>query len=101
MTQVTNQDSNLSKLEQFMDAENKKGWRIAHARRGTKAYQFAKKAVCNPGVKVCTTVDAGRYQRCHLENTVAILKGAGINYTSGNDAPKGGRHGDFVIVNES
>lgn len=100
MTQAANQDSNLSKLEQFMDAENKKGWRVAHARRITKAYEFAKEAVCNPGFKVCTTVDAGKYQRCHLFTTVHILKNAGINHTSGNDAPNGGRHGEYVMVRE-
>ena len=100
MTQVTNQDSNLSKLEKFMDSENKKGWQVDHHRRGTKAYKFAKQAVNNPGTKIRTTVNPGKYQRCHLENTVGILKGAGIDHTAGNDAPKGGKHGNYVIVKE-
>ena len=100
MTQVTNQGSIRIKLEHFMDSENKKGWMVEHFRRGTKAYQFAKAAISNPGTKIRTTVNPGKYQRCHLENTVDILKGAGINHTSGNDAPKGGKNGDFVIVNE-
>lgn len=90
--------TNIQKLEAFMDAENKKGWQVDHHRRGTKAYQFAKQAVKYPGCNVYTTVDPGRYQRCHLENTVGILKGAGIAHEAGNDAPKGGRHGDYVIV---
>jgi len=100
MTQVTNQGSNSFKLEQFMDSENKKGWIVAHHRRGTKAYKFAKQAVKYPGCNVYTTVDSGRYQRCHLENTVGILKGAGIAHEAGNDAPKGGKHGNYVIVKE-
>ena len=83
-----------------MDSENKKGWQVDHARRGTKAYVLAKFAVSYPGVKIRTTIAPGKYQRCYLDNTVAILKGAGIEYTAGNDAPKGGRQGDYVIVSE-
>ena len=100
MTQVTNQGLNRIKLEQFMDSENKKGWQVEHHRRSTKAYQFAKAAVNYPGTKVRTTVNPGKYQRCHFHNTVSILKGAGINHTDGNDAPKGGKHGNYVIVKE-
>ena len=94
------QEVNRAKLEAFMNAENKKGWMVEHFRRGTKYYEFAKEAISNPGTKIRTTVNPGKYQRCHLENTVDILKGAGINHTSGNDAPKGGKQGDFVIVHE-
>ena len=83
-----------------MDSENKKGWQVDHHRRGTKAYKFAKQAVKYPGCNVYTTVDSGRYQRCHLENTVGILKGAGIDHTAGNDAPEGGKHGNYVMVKE-
>lgn len=90
--------TNIEKLESFMDAENKKGWQVDHHRRGTKAYQFAKAAISYPGTKVRTTAGTGRFQRCHLANTAGILKGAGITFESGNDAPKGGRHGDYVIV---
>ena len=100
MTQVTNAGSNRIKLEQFMDAENKKGWQVEHHRRGTVAYKLAKFAVSNPGIKIRTTVNPGKYQRCHFHNTVAILKGAGVDFTSGNDAPKGGKQGNYVIVNE-
>ena len=100
MTQVTNQGFNRIKLEQYMDAENKKGWQVEHHRRGTKAYKLAKAAVSYPGAKVRTTVNQGQYQRCHFLNTVSILKGAGIDFTSGNDAPKGGKHGNYVVVNE-
>lgn len=100
MTQVTNQDSNRTKLEQFMDAENKKGWQVEHHRRGTNAYKLAKEAVCNPGAMVRTTVDPDKYQRCHFHNTVSILKGAGIDHTAGNDAPKGSKQGNYVIVHE-
>ena len=100
MTQVTNQGSNSSKLEHFMDAENKKGWRIEHHRRGAKAYKFAKAAISLPGTKIRTTVNPGKYQRCRFHNAVSILKGAGIKFTSGNDAPDGGKHGNYVIVHE-
>ena len=100
MTQVTNQGSNRTKLEIFMDSENRKGWQVAHYRRGTFAYKLAKLAVSNPGTKIRTTVNPGKYQRCHFHNTVAILKGAGVDFTSGNDAPQGGKHGNYVIVNE-
>ena len=100
MAQVTNQGFNRIKLEQFMDSENKKGWICDHHRRRTKAYQFAKAAISYPGTKVRTTVNTGKYQRCHFDNTVSILKGAGIAHTSGNDAPNGGKHGNYVIVNE-
>ena len=100
MAQVTNQGFNRFKLDQFMDSENKKGWICDHHRRSTKAYQFAKAAISYPGTKVRTTVNSGKYQRCHFDNTVSILKGAGIAHTSGNDAPKGGKHGNYVIVNE-
>ena len=100
MTQVTNEGSNRSKLEQFMDSENRKGWIVEHHRRGTKAYKFAKAAISLPGTKIRTTVDSGKYQRCHFDNTVSILKGAGIEFTYGNDSPKGGKHGNYVIVKE-
>ena len=91
---------NATKLEQFMDAENKKGWQVEHHRRSAMAYKLAKKAVCNPGTMVRTTVDPGKYQRCHFHNTISILNGAGIDFTSGNDAPKGGKNGNYVIVHE-
>ena len=94
------QETNRAKLERFMNAENKKGWRVEHHRRGTKAYKFAKEAISNPGTKIRTTVNQGKYQRCHFHNTVAILKGAGIKFNSGNDAPAGGKHGNYVIVHE-
>ena len=100
MTKVTNQDSNRTKLEQFMDSENKKGWQVEHHRRGTVAYKLAKAAISVPGEKVRTTVDPGKYQRCHFHNTVSILKGAGIDFIYGNDAPEGGKHGNYVIVKE-
>ena len=100
MTQVTNQGSNRVKLEHFMDAENKKGWRVEHHRRGTKAYKFAKAAISYPDTKIRTTVNHGKYQRCHFYNTVSILKCAGIKFNSGNDAPNGGKHGNYVIVHE-
>ena len=83
-----------------MDAENRKGWVVEHHRRGTKAYQFAKDAVYNPETKIRTTVNPGKYQQCHFHNTVSILKGAGIDHSTGNDAPSGGKHGNFVIVHE-
>lgn len=92
--------TNIQKLEAFMDAENKKGWQVEHHRRNTKAYKFAKSAISYPGTKVRTTANPGKYQRCHLENTVGILKGAGIAHEAGNDAPKGGKHGNYVIVKE-
>ena len=100
MTQVTNQGSNGFKLERFMDSENKKGWVCEHHRRGTKAYKLAKAAISYPGTKIRTTVNPGKYQRCHFDNTVSILKGAGIDHTAGNDAPQGGKHGNYVIVHE-
>ena len=81
-----------------MDAENKKGWQVDHHRRGTKAYKFAKKAVDHPELKIYATDEPGKYQRCYLNNTVAILKGAGIAFEAGNDAPKGGKHGDYITV---
>ena len=83
-----------------MDSENKKGWRVEHHSRGTVAYKLAKAAISAPGEKVRTTVDPGKYQRCHFLNTVSILRGADINFTFGNDAPKGGKQGNYVIVNE-
>lgn len=83
-----------------MDAENKKGWQVEHHRRGTVAYKLAKFAVNNPGIKIRTTVNPGKYQRCHFRNTVSILKGADINFIFGNDAPKGGKHGNYVMVKE-
>lgn len=100
MTQVTNAGSNRIKLEHFMNAENKKGWRVEHHRRGTAAYKLAKLAINNPGTKAYTTVNPGKYQRCHFHNTISILKGAGIKFTSGNDVPKGGKQGNYVIVHE-
>ena len=83
-----------------MNAENRKGWVVEHHRRGTKAYKFAKDAVYNPETKIRTTVNPGKYQRCHYLSTVALLRCAGIDFESGNDAPKGGKHGNFVIVHE-
>jgi len=92
--------TNYQKLESFMDLENKKGWQVDHHRRSTKAYKFAKAAVSHPGTKVRTTVYTGMFQRCHFRNTVSILKGADINFIFGNDAPKGGKHGNYVMVKE-
>ena len=83
-----------------MDSENRKGWIVEHHRRGTTAYKLAKVAISNPGTKIRTTVNLGKYQRCHFHNTVSILKCAGIVFTSGNDAPEGGKNGNYVIVKE-
>ena len=94
------QETNRAKLECFMNKENMKGWQVNHCRRGTKYYEFAKAAISNPGTKIRTTVNPGKYQRCHYLSTVALLRCAGIDFESGNDAPKGGKHGNFVIVHE-
>ena len=94
------QETNRAKLEAFMNKENMKGWQVNHCRRGTKYYEFAKAAISNPGTKIRTTVNPGKYQQCHFHNTVSILKGAGIDHSTGNDAPSGGKHGNYVIVHE-
>ena len=79
--------------------------KFAATRRGTKsslAYKSAVEAVENIGSKVRTgkIVGNGRYagSTCWGEETVWILKQIGITAEIGNDSPRGGRYGEFVIV---
>lgn len=96
---MTKQEA-LNAIEKFMDSElaKKKAGRADYIGRGTKAYKLAIEAVTT-GEKVRTTSKFRMSQQRHLYATTGILWGAGIPTTIGNDAPRGGAAGNFVIVN--
>lgn len=93
-------EQNLANIESFMNAEltKKKAGRADYQRRGTNAYRIAVEAVKNPGQKVRTARIFSRSQESYEYGVMRILEGAGITYQRGNDAPRGGMHGDYIVV---
>ena len=90
----------IDAIEKFMDAELlKKRAGRAYQRRGRNSYRIAVEAVKNPGIKVRTSRQYSQSQQSYEYGICTILQGAGIPYKLGNDAPRGGMHGDYVIVN--
>lgn len=72
------------------------------ASKNSTAYAKAKEAILNPMVKihVNTTSGSGRYVSVSDNRSAVVtqlqLVGASVVY--GNDAPRGGRMGDYVIA---
>lgn len=66
------------------------------------AYKIAQKAVDNPGVKfyINHQTGSGRWTKItDYEFRVRnILLWNGVIFESGNDAPRGGKLGDYIIV---
>lgn len=72
------------------------------ANKTSIAYSASVKAINSAGSKIHmnTTSGRGRFTSIsnHLQKVMDQLALTGVTYTIGNDAPKGGRMGDFVIV---
>lgn len=70
--------------------------------RNSAAYKVAMNAVNNPGKKIRTgwTLGKGRFSSAqnHSEAVANLLSLAKINFTAGNDAPRGGVDGNYIIV---
>ncbi len=70
--------------------------------RNSACYKLAIEAVNNPGKKIRTgwTLGRGRYSSAqnHTLAVITLLRAAGIRFSSGNDAPRGGVDGNYVIV---
>lgn len=90
----------IDAIEKFMDAEllKKRAGRADFMRRGTNDYRIAIQAVMNPNEKTRTARIFSRSQESYEYGVLRILEGAGITYQRGNDAPRGGIKGDYVIV---
>lgn len=77
---------------------------LANFNRGTKAYKLAMEAIEFPGVKVstCYTSGSGRFtsNQDHHSATANILTKLGVLFTQDNDAPRGGKTGQWVMVAE-
>lgn len=77
---------------------------IVSFKRETKAYQLAMRAIEFAGSKIstCYTSGSGRYtsNQDHHQATTSILLKMGVQYTQGNDAPRGGKTGQWVMVAE-
>jgi hypothetical protein len=77
---------------------------IVNFNRGTKAYQLAMQAIEFPGTKIstCYTSGSGRYtsNQDHHFATKTILNKLDVQFTEGNDAPRGGKTGQWVMVAE-
>ncbi len=89
-------ETKLQKLQQF-----------AETRRGTKnslAYKSAIEAIEKIGSKISTgkNTGSGRYasSTCWGEETIWILNQIGVTAEVGNDSPRGGRAGEYVIIKE-
>ena len=91
----------LEQIEKFMDSEltKRKAGRADYIGRNSNSYKIAVEAINNPGKKVRTARCYSRSQQSWEHGVLRILDGAGIHRTRGNDAPRGGIHGDYVIVN--
>ena len=71
-------------------------------RRNSSAYKLAIEAVENPGTKIRTgwTSGKGRFSSAqnHTSMVAFVLETAKIKFTKGNDAPRGGVDGNYIIV---
>ena len=70
--------------------------------RNSLAYQTAIEAVNKPNtpIKCGTNTGSGKFSssKSWQAQTARILMLAGITYSAGNSAPKGGKHGDNIAV---
>ena len=70
--------------------------------RNSLSYKSAYEAIQNPNTKVRTgkSFGSGRYSSSSMwtDAVISIFNRIGAKYETGNDAPKGGRSGEFVIV---
>ena len=84
-----------------MDSELKKknAGRADYIGRNSNSYRIAVEAVKNPGEKIRTSRQYSYGQTSYEYGAIRILQGSGIPYSIGNDAPRGGMHGDYIIVN--
>ena len=76
---------------------------MAHKFPGTKAKELVMNAITtgNMVIRPCFYSGTGKYCKI-MEHTSAvkmILELAGVQYEHGNDAPRGGRVGDFIKIN--
>ena len=83
-----------------MNAElaKKNAGRMDYISRNSLAYKLAVAAIENPNQKIRTHRIYRVSQKSHQGDVVRILKGSGIDHSTGNDAPKGGISGNFVKV---
>lgn len=67
------------------------------------AYKLVRQGIENPGtlIRTCHISGRGRFSsnQDHHYATTTLLRKLGISFTEGNDSPRGGKVGQFVIVN--
>ena len=95
------QSQALQAIESFMDSElkKKKAGRADYISRISNSYKIAVEAVKNPGEKIRTSRQYSQGQASYEYGVLKVLQGSGIPYSRGNDAPRGGMRGDYIIVN--
>lgn len=82
---------NSIKLEKFVGAKNSKG------------VQIAEEAINNIGIKVRPVYSSGgswKHSKLndHMNAVIANLEINNVTYEKGNDAPRGGKTGAYIIV---
>lgn len=77
--------------------------RTSAINRNTKGYQLAKELLTYGGtIRPCWTSGTGRFCKNmdYTNDTIDVLKHAGLkegkDFVCGNDAPKGGKTGNFI-----
>lgn len=91
--------TNLEKLEKYVQ-DTKFSFR--GLRRNSLTYKSLKKALSNSGTKIWVgkNTGSGRYTSSvsWQDKCQTVLKSLSIAYEVGNNAPRGGKAGDYIIV---
>lgn len=67
--------------------------------RNSNAYKLSREACENPGKKIRTLHSGKQFGRLDFfDAVVAELKRLPVEFETGNDAPRGGLTGDYVMV---
>jgi len=83
----------------------KKRLEMLNLNKNTIAYKIVLKILTDENyakgkVRTCWTSASGRFttNMCYVEQVSYVLNEIGIKFEYGNDAPRGGVHGDFIKI---
>lgn len=98
---MTKQEA-MYKIEDYMDAQMKDyrtGKTLLPMRRNSNAYKLAVNAVEQAGQKTRVGWSNRNFCKDYQYDVCKILRNSGIETIAGNDAPRAGVNGQYVIVN--
>lgn len=105
MDDNNNNNNNKQKQKTMKATTLQKRLEKLNLKKNTIAYKIVIKILTDENfatstIRTCWTSGSGRYTTnlCYTDNVLSILREIGIKFEWGNDAPRGGLHGDFIKI---